>query len=82
MLTPDTLPRDGQSTSVVRFSVRDSADKPIAGQRLTLTTTAGTLSASDQTTNANGDVVVQFTAPALNSTATSARGRFARKINR
>src|SRR5690242_4230098 len=71
--SPDALPRDGASTSVVRFSVRDSADQPVAGQRLTLTTTAGTLSATDVTTNSAGDVAVQLTAPALSSTATSAR---------
>jgi PKD repeat protein len=72
--SPDTLPRDGQSTSSVRFTVRNSSsDEPISNQRLQLTTTAGTLSASDVTTNANGDVVVQFTAPSVNTGATSAR---------
>jgi PKD repeat protein len=71
--SPDTLPRDGQSISVVRLAVRDFTDKAVAGQRLMLTTTAGTLSATDVTTDSNGNVTVQFTAPALNSSATSAR---------
>jgi PKD repeat protein len=71
--SPDTLPRDGQSVSLVRLSVRDFTDKAVPGQRLTLATTAGTLSATDVTTDANGAATVQFTAPVASSSATSAR---------
>ena len=70
--SPDTLPRDGQSTSTVRFLVRDYQDKVVAGQRFTLSTTSGSLSATDVTTDANGAVTVQFTAPPVNNPATSA----------
>jgi chitodextrinase len=69
---PDTLPRDGQSTSTVRFLVRDYQDKALAGQRFMLSATSGSLSASDVTTDASGAVTVLFTAPPLNSPATSA----------
>ena len=70
--SPDTLPRDGQSTSTVRFLVRDYQDNAVAGQRFTLSTTSGSLSASDVTTDASGAVTVLFTAPAVNNPATFA----------
>src|SRR3954467_12958219 len=44
--SPDSLPRDGQSTSLVRLITRDYQDQAVAGQRFTLTTTTGTLSAT------------------------------------
>jgi len=70
--SPDTLPRDGQSTSTVRVTVRDPQDKPVAGQRLTVSATAGSLSASDVTTDASGTATVRFTAPAVTTAVASA----------
>ena len=32
--TPDQLPRDGSTQSVVTITVRDSSGKPVSGQRL------------------------------------------------
>jgi PKD repeat protein len=71
--SPDTLPRDGQSVSVLRLAVRDFTDKAVPGQRLMLAATAGTLSATDVTTDSSGNVTVQFTAPPSDDPATSAR---------
>jgi PKD repeat protein len=70
--SPDVLPRDGQSTSTVRFAVQDYQGKAVAGQRLDLTSTAGSLSAGSVTTDTNGAATVRLTAPAVTSTATEA----------
>ena len=70
--SPDTLPRDGRSTSLVQLFVRDDQDKAVAGQRFTLWTTVGTLSATDVTTDSNGIATVRFTAPPANTNASSA----------
>jgi adhesin/invasin len=70
--SPDTLPRDGQSTSTVRLTVRDPQDKPVVGQRLTVSATTGSLSAADVTTDASGIATVRFTAPAVMTSVSSA----------
>src|SRR6476469_10390847 len=70
--SPDTLPRDGRSTSLVQLFVRDDQDTAVAGQRFTLWTTVGTLSATDVTTASNGIATVRFTAPPANTNASSA----------
>src|SRR6185436_186953 len=62
--SPDTIPRDGQSTSLVRVIARDYQDNAVVGQRLTLAVTTGTLSATDITTDSTGTASVLFTAPA------------------
>jgi PKD repeat protein len=61
--TPDRLPRDGSSQSVITVTVRDEASRPVAGQRLSVASSVGTLSAADVVTNANGQGSVTFTAP-------------------
>jgi PKD repeat protein len=61
--TPDRLPRDGSSQSVVTITVRDEAGRPVGGQRLSVASSVGTLSAADVVTNANGQGSVTFTAP-------------------
>lgn len=61
--TPDRLPRDGSSQSVVTLTVRDAAGRPVSGQRLTLSSTAGSLSASSVTTGSGGEATFTFTAP-------------------
>jgi PKD repeat protein len=70
--SPDTLPRDGQSTSLVRLLARDYQDQVITGQRFTLATTTGTLSATDVTTDSTGTATVRFTAPSPTINASSA----------
>jgi len=75
--TPDQLPRDGSSQSVVTFTVRDASGRPVSGQRLSLSTSAGSLSASTVTTNSAGEATVTFTAP---PTATIANAAIIRAI--
>src|SRR5688500_5748440 len=70
--TPNILPRDGESISVIRFIVRDHLGAPVVNQRLTLSTTAGTLSAGEVVTGTSGEATVSFTAPSLNQNVTSA----------
>src|SRR5262245_59908752 len=61
--TPDRLPRDGSSQSVITVTVRDEASRPVAGQRLSVASSVGTLSTGDVVTNASGQGSVTFTAP-------------------
>jgi PKD repeat protein len=66
--SPNQLPRDGSSQSVVIMTVRDAAGQPVAGQRLMLTlpvnVPSGTrLSSSDVTSDANGQATAVVTAP-------------------
>jgi hypothetical protein len=70
--SPDALPRDGRSTSLVQLFVRDDDDAAVAGQRFTVRTTAGTLSATDVMTDSNGIATVRFTAPPASTNASSA----------
>src|SRR5688572_13830074 len=57
--SPDQLPRDGVSQSVVTVTVRNDAGAPIAGQRLSLTMptnapSGARLSATEVVTNSSG----------------------------
>ena len=70
--SPDSLPRDGQATSLVQLFVRDYQDKAIGGQRFSLSATTGTLSATDVTTDSSGAATVRFTAPSVNTNVTAA----------
>jgi len=70
--SPDTLPRDGQSTSLVRIFARNDQDAAVVGQRFLLSASAGTLSAGDVTTDSSGIATVRFTAPSLNTSVSSA----------
>ena len=62
--SPDILPRDGSSQSIVTFTVRDEHGRPVAGQRLTLVNTGGRLSQTEVVTGADGRAIVAVTAPA------------------
>jgi chitodextrinase len=64
--TPQLLPRDGVSTAVITIEVTDADRKPAAGQRLLLSSTAGSLSASEVSTGSDGRATVQLTAPPVN----------------
>jgi hypothetical protein len=70
--SPDVLPRDGRSTSLVQLFVRDYQGNGVAGQRFTLSATTGTLSAIEVTTDSNGIATVRFTAPPANANASAA----------
>lgn len=68
--SPDVLPRDGNSVSTITISTKN-VDGSAAQQRVIVSTTAGTLSATDVTTNAAGVATVQLTAPSLNQPVSS-----------
>lgn len=63
--TPDQLPRDGRSQSVVTLTVRDPQGRPVAGQRLVLgvSPSTATLSQTEVTTDASGRATFSVTAP-------------------
>jgi PKD repeat protein len=70
--SPDQLPRDGSSQSVVTLTARDPQGRPVAGQRLTLSLpvnspSGAALSATDVVTNAGGQVVFTVNAPIAGS---------------
>lgn len=70
--SPDTIPRDGQSTSLIRLITRDFQDKAVAGQRFLLSTTTGTLSATDVSSDTSGTASVLFTSPSASTNASTA----------
>ena len=68
--SPDILPEDGVSQSVIRITARDQNGQPAANVPLRVDTVDGgaivdfgTLSARNVTTNASGEATVVFTAP-------------------
>lgn len=68
--SPDILPEDGVSTSVISIVARDANGQPKPGVTLRVDTVVGStivdygeLSARTVTTNGNGQAVVTFTAP-------------------
>ena len=69
--TPNRLPRDGSSQSVVVLNVSDAQNRPVAGQRLTLTASPGSagLSASEVVTDASGQASFTLTAPPASAIA-------------
>ena len=70
--TPDQFPRDGVSQSTVTVTVRDAAGRPVAGQRLALATSMGTLSTSTVTTDSTGVASFTVTAPAASAIGNAA----------
>ena len=70
--TPDQLPRDGSSQSVVTITVRDESSRPVGGQRLNASSTLGSLSGSDVVTNADGQASVTLTAPVAGTVGNAA----------
>ena len=60
---PDQLPRDGQSQAVVTALVRDARGQAVAGQRLSVSATVGTVTQSEVTTDSSGRASVGYTAP-------------------
>ncbi|MGH9255447.1 MAG: PKD domain-containing protein [Vicinamibacterales bacterium] len=70
--TPDQLPRDGSSQSVIRITVRDASSRPVAGQRLSVSSSGGTLSETDVVTNSSGQASSTFTAPPVGTVGNAA----------
>jgi PKD repeat protein len=71
--TPDQLPRDGSSQSVVTVMARDINNRPIVGQRLILGVATGSpagaaLSQSEVTTNSAGTATFTVSAPPSGTT--------------
>lgn len=64
--SPDQLPRDGSSQSVVTVLVRDEKSQPVAGQRLGIGTNVGTVSQREVVTDSTGRATFSFTAPPAN----------------
>jgi large repetitive protein len=74
--TPDQLPRDGSSQSVVTVIARDPSNRPIVGQRLILSlggnSPAGAaLSETEVTTNSQGTATFAVSAPSSGSMGNS-----------
>lgn len=61
--SPDQLPRDGSSQSLVTVLVRDASGRPVSGQRLSVSSDAGTVSQSQVVTNSDGRATFFFIAP-------------------
>jgi len=60
---PDRLPRDGRSQSVVTITVRNDRGEAVAGQRVTLGSSIGTISQADVVTGPDGRASFTVTAP-------------------
>lgn len=70
--TPDQLPRDGRSQSVIHVTVRDAAGSPVSGQRLGVSTTLGAVSESEIVTDGAGQATFAFVAPSATTVGNSA----------
>lgn len=69
---PDQLPPDGASQSIITVTVRDASGRPAEGQRLSVSTNVGTLSASQVVTSSGGQASFAFTAPASGASGNAA----------
>lgn len=63
--TPEVLPRDGVSRSIINVDVRNN-DQPYANKVLIVAASFGTLSAAQVVTDANGHATFFYTAPGFN----------------
>jgi PKD repeat protein len=69
--TPEALPRDGVSRSIINVDVRNN-DQPYANKVLILTADVGTLSAAQVVTDNNGHATFFYTAPGFNDPSVQA----------
>jgi PKD repeat protein len=71
--SPDVVQRDGSSRSTIRVNLRDGvSNAPISQRRVVVTTDVGSLSAGEVVTDTAGNASVTFTAPSVNTPASSA----------
>lgn len=61
--SPDVLPEDGTSRSVIGLQARDTNAQPIPNLQIRVVTNVGSLSAGQVSTDASGRATVVFTAP-------------------
>ena len=71
--SPDSLPRNGSAQSVVTVTVRNSANAPAGGQRLTVSASVGTLSEAEIVTDGEGRATFAFIAPSAATVGNEAR---------
>lgn len=64
--SPELLPRDGASQSVIAITLRDTSGNPIGNRAVRVAASAGRLAATEVTTGSNGVATVLFTAPGVN----------------
>jgi PKD repeat protein len=69
--TPEVLPRDGVSRSIITVDVRNN-DQPYANKVLILAASFGSLSAAQVATDNNGHATFFYTAPGMNENVTQA----------
>ena len=67
--SPDRLPHDGSSQSIVTLSISNELGQPVTGKQVGLGASSGTLSHSVVVTNASGQASFIVTAPALSTPA-------------
>jgi PKD repeat protein len=67
--SPDRLPHDGQSLSVVTVTMRNDSGQPLSGQRVSVGATTGSLSHVDVVTGSDGSAAFVVRAPALSTPA-------------
>ena len=61
--SPDQLPRDGVSQSLVTITVRDESGRPISGQALAATSNVGRILGNQVVTDSSGRASFTFVAP-------------------
>ncbi|HEX2339774.1 MAG TPA: PKD domain-containing protein [Vicinamibacterales bacterium] len=61
--SPDVLPEDGSSRSIIGLMARDPNAQPVPNLQIRLVTNVGSLSAGQVSTDASGRASVVFTAP-------------------
>lgn len=71
VVTPDQLPRDGQSQAVVTVTVRDARGQAVSGQRLSVSASTGAVGQQDVTTDAGGNASFAYTAPPASTVVAS-----------
>ena len=67
--SPDRIAHNGSAQSVITVAMRDQNGQPLAGQRVSVGATSGSISHLDVVTGADGSAVFVVTAPALSAPA-------------
>lgn len=70
--SPDQLPRDGSSQSVVTVTVRDTSSRPVANQQFNVFVAIGTVTETSIVTGSDGRVSFGYVAPPPGSVGTAA----------